>query len=662
MSNVTVPNFTLAATNDTRSAIWKLSRAMKAAGWVTLASSDGTTKNSSDTYSTDLWNGVEGTGNSGAAATISSVTNGVATITGLTGFAAGTAGQRWITFTGASDAANNGTFKILSYISASSVTISNQFASVDANNGSISWTEKIPLSDTNTIGASAWIVMQGPSLLKIPLYSVAVDGYVVNTTGTNQTGTVARITNINKELVTITGLTNMTLGSVGNVLILSGAANANNNGTFIITHYLSPTSVIITNPNAVYGDANNGFIHWQEQVVNPGIRGEVVTQDGSDASGEVIGIHFDFTTNSGYLVVLPRNYGVNSAPFGWNDGSLITGATSGAEWYPNEDPYEYIREVVLWAGSANTQSMTGYMQVIDNVTENASRFSVLAGSAGCTATIAPGGGGTNNSFPSRGSYVWVGTGGSKSDARFALTTWTGNLSNAQIMCADATFDVGRSADGSFTCAIGAPTNAGAYLGFAFTRVDDQEDGDLDPYVFYAPSNDAQYAPTRTALTGTYVVAGESFNANNTGTSSLCNLNTFRGWRRRGFSTDDAFQNYQLGLLCNGGSMYSNTTGSGTAALLQNTADVEVVATATVSTTTNTNSSYVGEPIWAVSTQFNYRTYKGSCRWLRAVQGGTGTDTLGNGSSAGYWLQLNTGSSTQIPFVSGPWDGSTTPVK
>lgn len=665
MSNVTVPNFALAAANDTRSGIWKLSRAMKAAGWVTLSSSDGTTKDTTGTYANDKWNGTIGTGGTGAAASITTVVNGVATVTGLSGFASGTAGQRWLTISGAASGGNNGTFKILSFVSATSVTIRNSAAvASDANNGSISWTERIPLSDTYTIGASAWIVMQGPSVLKIPLTTLAQDGYQVNVIGNNQTGTVASIGAVVGSLVTVTGLTNMTFGSQGNILVLSGAASGANNGSFVITKYLNPTSVMIANPSGVALDANSGSINWQERVRIAGSRGEVVTQTTTGAQGEVVGLNFDFLTGVGYMVVFPRNNGSGAGPFGWDGSNTITGSTSGGVWTPSATPIEFVREVMMWAGSANTQTMTGYMQCINNSTENSSRFSVLAGSAGATATIAPGGGGTGNAFPTPGSYVWVGTGGSKADARFALTTWTGTLTNAQIMCADATFDVGRSADGSFTLAIGVPTNAGSYLGFCFTRLDDQEEGELDPYIFYTPSNDTLYSPARTALTGTYSAAGEGFNANNTGTTSLCNLNTFRGWRGRGcnVTTNDAFQNYQLGLLTNGNSMYSNSTGSGTAAMLQNTTDAEVVATATVSTTTGTNSAFVGEPIWVVSAQFNFRTFKGTCRWLRAVQLGTGTDTLGNGASAGFWLQLNTGSSTQIPFVSGPWDGSTTPVK
>ena len=747
MANVTAPNFALAASNDTRSALHKLSRAMKAAGWVTLSSSDGTTKDTTGGYTADKWNGTIGNGGTGAVASVTTVVGGVATLTGLTGFSTTTAGQRWITITGAASGGNNGTFKILSFISATSVTIRNTAAvASDANNGAISWTERIPLSDTYTIGASAWINMQGPSTLKITISTIAQDGYQVNVLGSNQTGTVARITAINSGLVTVSGLTNMTIGSSANVIVITGAASSANNGSFTIVKQLDPNTVLIANPSGVAPDTNNGSINWQERIGVNGIRGENVTQTTTGAQGEVVGINFDFLTGTGYLVVFPRNNGSGGGPFGWDGTNTITGATSGAVWTPTATPTEFIREIVMWAptaitttisagsngaslpqatinavnpqaagfptagimfvvtsggtqtvtytgtttttftgcsggsgtmstGNAVTASigtLTGYMQCINNSTENASRFSVLATSAGATATIAPGGGGTNNTFPIPGSYVWVGTGGAQTPARFGMITTTGLMTNAQIMCADSTFDIGRSADGSFTCAIGVPTDAGSYLGFTFTRLDDQEDGDIDPYIFYNPSADTLYAPVRTALTTNYTggaTTGRSFNAGSgtlagttlTNSTSSCNLSAFRGWRGRGTS-NDSFQNYQVGLLVNGSGAYSATNGTGAACMTQNTTDIEVNTTATVNTIVNTNSVFIGEPVWVVSAQAQARSMKGSCRWLRCVMGGTGTDTLGAGSGVGFWYQLCTGSTTFFPFVSGPWDGSTTPVK
>jgi hypothetical protein len=727
---------------------------MKAAGWVTLSSSDGTTKDTTATYDGDKWNGTIGTGGTGAAASITTVVGGVATLTGLTGFATGTAEQRWITITGAASGGNNGTFKILSFLSSSSITIRNSAAvASDANNGSISWTERIPLSDTYTIGTNSWINMQGPSVLKIPIATLAQDGYQVNVLGNNQTGTAASISAINNGLVTVTGLSNMIIGSSSNVLVITGAATAANNGSFTIIKQLSPNSVLIANPAGVAPDANNGSIHWQERMVISGARGENVTQTTTGAQGEVVGINFDFLSGTGYLVVFPRNNGSGGGPFGWDGTNTITGATSTAVWTPTATPTEFVREVVIWVGAAG-RGVTTYMQCINNSTENASRFSVLAGSAGATATVAPGGGGTGNTFPIPGSYVAMGAGGSKSDANFGMITTTGTMTNAQIMCASATFDLGRSADGSFTCAIGTPTgntttagsttiaagsngqslpqstiniasstnfptastvfvttsagiqtvthtgkgtgtltgcsggtgtmttggavvSAGGYVGFCFTRVDDQEDGEVDPYIFYNPSVDILYSAAgtnRVSLTGAASeynggnATGRGFNAG-TGTeagtgdansTSSCNLSTFRGWRGRG-SINDSFQAYQIGLLVNGPA-YSSTSGTGSACMLQNTTDVEVNTTATVSTIVNTNSVFTGEPIWVVSAQTQVRCIKGSCRWLRCVMLGAVTDTLGANSGVGFWLQLCTGTSAIIPFVAGPWDGSTVPVK
>jgi hypothetical protein len=60
MANVIIPNFSpisISTVNDAFSIIWKLSRAMKAAGWVYKSSSDGTTKDTSGTATNDKWGG-----------------------------------------------------------------------------------------------------------------------------------------------------------------------------------------------------------------------------------------------------------------------------------------------------------------------------------------------------------------------------------------------------------------------------------------------------------------------------------------------------------------------------------------------------------------------------------------------------------------------------
>jgi len=80
-----------------------------------------------------------------------------------------------------------------------------------------------------------------------------------------QSGSAASITTVSAGDATITGLSGMTATSVGHFLTISGAASSGNNGTFLIDSFISGTSVTVSNPNAVAGDANNGAITWTER-------------------------------------------------------------------------------------------------------------------------------------------------------------------------------------------------------------------------------------------------------------------------------------------------------------------------------------------------------------------------------------------------------------
>ena len=82
---------------------------------------------------------------------------------------------------------------------------------------------------------------------------------------TGQTGNTAATSAAAGGVVTLTGLTGMTAASVSRFLTLSGAANAGNNGTFLIVAYIDPTSVNIANASGVASDANNNTILWAER-------------------------------------------------------------------------------------------------------------------------------------------------------------------------------------------------------------------------------------------------------------------------------------------------------------------------------------------------------------------------------------------------------------
>lgn len=81
-----------------------------------------------------------------------------------------------------------------------------------------------------------------------------------------QTGSGASIDSVGGGIVTVSGLTGMTAtGSVGNFITISGAATPANNGTFLITSYISASSVTYSNSAGVAGDANDGYIGWTER-------------------------------------------------------------------------------------------------------------------------------------------------------------------------------------------------------------------------------------------------------------------------------------------------------------------------------------------------------------------------------------------------------------
>lgn len=569
MPNAQACNYALASNTDRWSAIWKLTRVLKAAGWRYKASSDGTNKETTGNPNNDKWGaGVQvGAQTATAAFTIgapsTSAKAGRSTISGLTGFTTSSPGH-YLKITGATNSANNGTWLITKYNSATSVDIENPAAVSETTPGTATWTEldaaldTIPAAIATSSGSGAWWCAEGPATMKIPI------GTGVPT------------------------------------------------GTFV--------------------------------------RGENVTQATSGATGELLGVMTDASGGTGYLVISPRVSGSGAAVRGWDSSHTITGTTSGATITPTGTPLEYIREIVIWKNSTSQGHM--YQQVIDSVNESTpgaliGRFSSMATLSGCTATICPGGatGGvpSSNGFPTTGTMVAWGTGGSGAVGTGAAS-WlccTGNVATwgaAQLLAANNIEDANISADGSFIVAIGTPAagTPATFNGYFFMRLDDQEEGDIDPYVHWVTTNSQNYDGSRTVRTATGATAG--FNdVWNSGFWGAVNYTPFRGWRRRGFSSGDVYQEFQGAIL----GMWNTTQ-----ILAINTGTFDRVATAPVNTA-------VREPIWVVSSQFGQKQRKGTLRWVYAVGGGAGTDTY----DTKRWVQL---SSASVPSVAGPWDGSTTP--
>jgi hypothetical protein len=171
-NHVTVPNFApLAPTGGSVfNQIWKLSRALKKAGWKYLASYDGTKDTSADPE-LDRW-GVGTVSNlGGSGATVVAPTRGRSTVTGLSGIVAADKG-RFLHLNGATPA-NNHHHQIEEVLSATSVKIDARTFAVAAESG-MAWEIRDPLGDVYPItmtAANCWILLRGPSMLKIPIAS-----------------------------------------------------------------------------------------------------------------------------------------------------------------------------------------------------------------------------------------------------------------------------------------------------------------------------------------------------------------------------------------------------------------------------------------------------------------------------------------------------------
>lgn len=75
-------------------------------------------------------------------------------------------------------------------------------------------------------------------------------------------GGTASIASIAAGEVTVTGLSGVTPDLVGLQITVSGASNANNNGSFVISEFISTTSLKYLNAQGVAPDTNNGSISW----------------------------------------------------------------------------------------------------------------------------------------------------------------------------------------------------------------------------------------------------------------------------------------------------------------------------------------------------------------------------------------------------------------
>ena len=671
-------NNTLFNAGETFYGIWKLTRTMLAAGYRYKSSGNGQSGGVKETSSQDpqfdLWGYAGGVhlssasrgSGSGAGVSIGagSATTGQSTITGVSGFLAASVGD-YITITGSANAENNQNFRIISQ-TGTSVTVYAPDMVAETGNASIVLTEVFGGAD----------------------------------------GSITTYTSTGSPLITFTtsSFNSFSAADVGNKITIINSGSGNNGSYTIATFVTSNTVTLYSPPNSggtapfiTASDAGNPTLQWvcfdpRQQgyplyisaangagawynIQGPSIikipigsnistgsfiRGENVTQTTTGAQGELLGYVPDASGGTGFLVIAPRIYGTGAQATGvrgWNASAntdTITGAFSGATVTTpvSSTPIEYISEWVFWKNTATLGHI--YHQHIDrngeaSTTATTGRFSTMANTLGTvTPQQAPGSSSgsnpTTNGFPTVGTYVVIGTA-----QNGTVTTTSGQWSGLgtpttpgrfHCLVANCIESLGISADGSWrylqSCA------STGYQSIAYERMDNQEDGDLDPYVHQVHGNLAITSAANRIQDN--VGAGSGTDNMSTAQSwwGSDSFHGFKGFRRRGLS-GESYNFFSTSILYD--------YGASTYPMLTNVANPDQVATAVTTT-------YVREAAWLYLSPNTVqlpsgRMRKGTFRWLHNCQGGATNATF----DSLQWIIL---SSTAIMLVVGPWDGATTP--
>lgn len=374
--------------------------------------------------------------------------------------------------------------------------------------------------------------------------------------------------------------------------------------------------------------------------------GETVTQATSGAEGELRGYVWDPVGLSGWAVIMPHTGTFDNL-------HVVTGSSSGATFTPTGTVVEYVREVVFSRDTSSVANakINGWIWYIcaDVSGESAQLPSMLAASAGCTATVPPGAGGTSNTFPAKGLLLrGASTSGGVTGWLSSSNTTYVATSNGQIFAKNATPATGVSADGSFGCVCSNTGTTNAVAFFAFTICDDGEAGDVDPYVWWNPVSAslttynnstsqsavaAMNSPTSSAMFGT---------AGFQGYQARGNPNTARDTVAAWFGTD--MYNSSGGV----GNYFIGSAGTAISRVIANHPNASPPAVRAVPFVMNNGNSGITGSVSSM---------KGRTRWLAWANTGNCYDTYDNKQ----WLLLGAASSSN-PSVLWPYDGTTTPIQ
>ena len=627
MANAFATNFAIPATNNSFQLLWKLTRVMKKAGWTVTASSDGYIRDTTGVASADRWGG-------------------------------------------------------------------NADPSADTYPPN-------SLSDT----VAGWIVMGGPRTVKIPLSanptgtfirgesvtqatSAATGellGYVWDAVGLSGYAVIMPRTGTFDNSNIVTGaLSAATFVPTGTVVVYgrevmfskSPAASITGGQIFYIcadvvseaSQFFSAIAAATTLPSTQITSGSNGII-VTNGTINvtstagfPSAGGLLVTTTNGGQSVKYTGTGLtQFTGCTGGTGNMATNNAVVALPT-MPPGALNSGITNRMNGIRLPAPNIAVDDTrgfptsgtinINIYGSPQTITYTGIS--VNNTSGGANgSFTGCSGGSGILIT-----GQSIGTFPKKGICI-------RGDLTTPLTghSWFSAITttfvatgNGQAACVNATPSAGVSADGSFYAVLSSSTPATTVAGFMYTRLDDTEPGDVDPYAFLINGSLLSSAFTNQSVT-------------TSGNSSVIALNNII------YATSERIQ--FLGYAARGcpvtsrdvpsmwfGSLYS-TLISGTHTIISGgTAAPTLLVNHPAATPPAIRDQFIlfnnGLAAASVNTGIILleRQIKGKTRWINAV-GGTvvPSDTFDSKT----WLVVTTSATSTPGILFGPYDGTTTPV-
>ena len=608
MANAFATNYPITSGTNIFSLLWKLTRVMKKAGWTVTASSDGYIRDTTGVAASDRWGGNADPAND---------TYPTAYLTDTT--------AGWIVMSGPQtvkvplSAAPTGTFR-------RGEAISQATSGATGELFGYTW---------DAVGVSGYAVIMPRTGTFDNSHTVtgAISAATFVPTGT--------VVTYKREIVFAKPANSATSGYTYYICADAAAESAQLFSSIAAATTLPTTTWnggALTLPQSTITVVSTvGFPSAGTLLLNTSLGGQVI-------SYTAIGSATTFTGGSGGTGTMANTNSVAGLPITapGAQGTTIT-AGSNAAALP-QGTINVTSTAGFPATGTFTLNIAGSPQTITYTGLTTTTFTGCTGGTGTMLT-----GQSVSNFPIQGVCVRGSTIGGNTGAWFSNVTANFIVSNnGQAACVNATPSAGVTADGSFYAVASTNvTTVNGTCGFIFTRLDNTEPGDVDPYAFLTGTS-----VNVSAWTNQLTVAG---NTNDLQFTTICNTasatGNFVGYAARGcpvVSRD--LQSLWTGII-------SSVSSSTWISLISTPVPFRLLNHPAAVT------PIIREPVLLICSGAGTgapKQIKGTTRWIQITNMGNTYDTFDNKT----WLAVTklVVPTSPVPTVLfGPYDGTTTPI-